>query len=106
MDESRTSAEPLAPTGAAPELRISADPNGEPHAFEAATAYIAEFDDWVIRLATYPAQRWVAYRGRQRGGFGTEHFALLRECSANFPNGLFKVYYIDPMLAYQDETVL
>ena len=87
-------------------MRISADPTAEPHAFEAATAYIAEFDELVARLTEHPDERWVAYRGGQRVGFGTDDLALLNECSAKFPDGLFNVYYIDPTLAYPDETVV
>jgi hypothetical protein len=84
------------------DLRIEPNPDAEPHAFEAAVAFINDFDELIARLATHPEETWVAYRGPQRIGFGTDH---LNECSAKFPDGLFDVYSIDPILAYPDETV-
>ncbi len=85
------------------DLRIEPNPDAEPHAFEAAVAYINDFDELVAHLATHPEERWVAYRGGQRVGFGADHLALLNECSAKFPDGLFRVYGIDPTLACPPE---
>jgi hypothetical protein len=31
---------------------------------------------------------------------------LLNECHAKFPDGLFNVYYIDPLLQYAEDTVI
>jgi hypothetical protein len=105
VDETHT--EPLA-TGTPPTtgLRISVDPDAEPHAVAATTAYIAEFDELLTHLAAHPEEQWVAYRGGQRIGFGIDHLALLDECLAKFPDEQFNVYYIDPTLKYPDETVV
>jgi hypothetical protein len=82
------------------------DPRVPDHACAAAAAYVAEIDDLLARLATHPDEQWVAYRWRERVGFGTDHLRLLNECLAKFPDGEFSVYYIDPCIKYPDDIVV
>src|SRR5437764_1993422 len=65
------------------------------HTAQAAAAYMAELDDLLAHLAAHPEERWVAYRGRQRLGFGTDDLTLYQECLRQFPDGEFHGYGID-----------
>lgn len=87
-------------------LAVEVNPDSPPHAREATAAFIAEYDELLAHAAAHPGEDWVAYRGGQRVGFGTDDLALWRECQVRFPDGLFQVYYIDPILQYPDDTVV
>jgi hypothetical protein len=76
------------------------------HAAEAAETYTAQLDELLAHLATHPDERWVAYRGRLRIGFGTDDGALHRACLVRYPDGEFCVYGIDGALKYPDDTAL
>ena len=79
-------------------LALSVDPDAPKHAQDAMGAYIAEYDELLTHAETHPGEDWVAYRGGQRLGFGTDHRELLRNCMERFPDGEFRIYYIDPCL--------
>lgn len=87
-------------------LALGVDPDAPKHAREAMAAYIAEYDEPLTHAETHPGEDWVAYRGGQRVGIGTDHQELLRACEEKFPDGEFRVYYIDPILQYPDDTVV
>jgi hypothetical protein len=87
-------------------LPIGVNPDAPPHVRDAATAYFTELDELLAHLATHPAERWVAYRGSQRIGFGTDDLALQRECLEKFPDGLFRVYGIDGADKCPEDTVV
>ena len=76
------------------------------HTAQAAAAYMAELDDLLAHMAAHPEERWVAYRGRQRLGFGTDDLALHQECLRQFPDGEFHVYGIDGSMKCPNDTVV
>ncbi|MBX9624653.1 MAG: hypothetical protein K2X82_12670 [Gemmataceae bacterium] len=77
----------------------------EPHRHEAAAAYEAELDDLLAHLAAHPADRWVAYRGRQRVRFGPTGHALYQDLIREYPDGQFALFGIDEVDKYPDSTV-
>lgn len=77
-----------------------------PHARAATTAFVADFNELLARVVAYPTEKWVAYYGSQRIGFGTSHLQLFDECLARFPDRDFDIYLIDPVLQYPDDTVV
>jgi hypothetical protein len=85
---------------------IGVNPDAPPHARDAAIAYRMELDELLAHLAAHPAERWVAYRGSRRIGFGTDHLALHRECQEKFPDGLFRIYGIDGADKCPEDTVV
>lgn len=113
MNDIRTSADPLASNGAAPEAwELTAPPyiyinyDAPPLAVAAVTAFKAEYFDLLAHVAAHPERPrwWVAYYGEQRIGLSSDHLALERECAAKFPDGQFQVYYIDTIFQYPAET--
>ena len=76
------------------------------HVSDAAAAYDAELDELLIHLAAHPGERWVAYRGHERLGFGTDDLELSRDCLAKYPDGRFCVYGIDASAKYPEDTVI
>lgn len=107
-DTADTAPEQTAAPAKAPRrpLALSVDPGAPPMAQAAAAAYIVQYDELLTHAETHPGEDWVAYRGGQRVGFGTDHRELLRQCEERFPDGEFRVYYIDPILQYPDDTVV
>ncbi len=100
---------PVAGEGAgrpARRLGIAVHPDSPKYAQEATAAYIAEYDDLLAHAAAHPGEDWVAYRGAQRIGIGTDHRELLRQCDALFPDGEFVILFIDPILQYPDDLVV
>lgn len=77
----------------------------EPHRLDAAAAYEAELDDLLAHLAEHPADRWVAYRGRQRLRFGPTGYTLRQELIREYPDGQFALFGIDESDKYPDSTV-
>ncbi|WP_171471389.1 hypothetical protein [Frigoriglobus tundricola] len=75
-----------------------------PHAVEAAATYLAELDDLLAHLLAHPNERWVAYRGRERLGFGTSQRMLYLECVQRFPDQQVCVYGIDACAKCPDDT--
>jgi hypothetical protein len=75
------------------------------HATEAYETYLAELDELLSHLAAHPAERWVAYRNRQRLGFGTDDLTLYHECLAKFPDRRFCLYGIDACARSHDTVV-
>lgn len=93
-------------TASVREVPLGVNPDAPPHARDAAIAYRTELDDLLAHLAAHPDERWVAYRGGQRVGFGTDHRELLLACQEKFPDGLFRVYGIDGADKYPGNTVV
>ncbi len=89
-----------------PRLPLGVDPNAPPLMRDAATAYFTELDELLVHLAAHPAERWVAYYGRRRIGFGSNHPEFHRACQEKFPDGLFRVYRIDAANKYLEDTVV
>lgn len=75
------------------------------HAAEAGQAYLAELDELLAHLAAHPDEQWVAYRGRQRIGYGTDHRDLYTVCLERFPDRQFCVYGIDACAKYPDTAL-
>ncbi len=73
---------------------------------DAAAAYEAELDDLLAHLAAHPAERWVAYRGGRRIGFGTDRREFLRACLDRFPDRQFRIYGIDGADKCPENTVI
>lgn len=117
MNDIQTAPEPLATPAVAESVRgeelpttapyFGIDYDAPPHAVAAATAFKAEYFGLLAHVAAHPEQErwWVAYRGGQRAAIGSDHLTLERECAIKFPDGLFQVYYIDPILQYPAEFV-
>lgn len=80
--------------------------NAPPHVVEAAETYFAELDDLLTHVAEHPADTWVAYRGRQRVGFGPARAVLLQRLEGEYPDGRFHVLFIDEVDKYPDSTVV
>jgi len=76
------------------------------HAREAAETYLAELDELMTHLELNPSERWVAYRGRQRLGFGADHRGLYVACLERFPDRQFSVYGIDVCAKQLEDTVV
>jgi hypothetical protein len=85
---------------------VGVNPDAPPYARDAATAYRMELDDLLAHLAAHPAERWVAYYGSRRIGFGTDDLALHRECQEKFPDELFRIYMIDGADKCPEDTVV
>jgi len=104
------------PTSAAPtdekaaeinrRIRLSVNFDAPPHARDAAIAYLTELDDLLEHLTAHPQEKWVAYYGRQRIGFGTDYLELFRECAAKYPDGLFQIRGIDGADKCPEDTVI
>ncbi len=106
MSELHTAADSTSEATAVPCLPLGVDANAPPHARAAATAYFTELDELLAHLAAHPVERWVAYYGSRRIGFGGDDLELHRECQAKFPDGLFRVYMIDEANKYLEDTVV
>jgi hypothetical protein len=76
------------------------------HATEAAETYLAELDELLSRFTANPTERWVAYRGRQRLGFGSDQRSLYVACLERFPDHQFCVYGIDACAKHLEDTVV
>lgn len=76
------------------------------HVAEAAKTYLAELDELLSHLAVDPSERWVAYRGRQRLGFGSDQSDLYTACLDRFPDRKFCVYGIDACAKHLEDTVV
>lgn len=77
-----------------------------PRARAATAAFVADFEELLAHAAAHPAEKWVAYYGSERIGFGTSHLKLLDDCEARFSDGEFDVFPIDPVLQYPNDTVV
>lgn len=76
------------------------------HTAQAAAAFRAELDGLLAHVAAHPDERWVAYRGRQRLGFGTDDFSLWQALERDYPDGRFAVFAIDECAKYPNDTVV
>jgi hypothetical protein len=85
---------------------VGVNPDAPPLVREAAAAYFAELDELLVHLAAHPAERWVAYYGSRRIGFGSNHPQFHRECQEKFPDGQFRIYRIDEANKYLEDTEL
>jgi|SRR5579872_3445778 len=72
------------------------------HAEQAFRTYLADLDTLLSHLIKNPSDRWVAYRGPQLLGFGSDERTLYRECLAKFPDRQFCLYGIDASARCQD----
>lgn len=82
------------------------DRGAPPHVVEAAETYYAEIDELLAHLAAHPADRWVAYRGRQRLRFGPTAYALHQELDREFPDQRYSLFGIDEADKYPNDTVV
>ena len=87
-------------------ILLGVDPDAPPYARAAATAYFTELDDLLAHLAAYPAERWVAYHGGRRVGFGSNPPEFSRACHERFPDGRCLIYLIDAVDKYPGDTVV
>jgi hypothetical protein len=76
------------------------------YAREAAETYLAELDELLTHLEVNPTERWVAYRGRQCLGFGSDQRGLYIACLERFPDRQFCVYGIDACAKHLEDTVV
>jgi hypothetical protein len=72
------------------------------YAIEAYDGFIADLKELMAHREANPADKWVAYRGRQRLGFGSNQTPLHNECLAKFADGKFCVYHIGEQPHYSD----
>lgn len=108
-DGERAMSEPISvPTKREPRrpLALYVNPEAPQHVQDAVTAYIAEYEELLTHAETHPGEDWVAYRGGQRITIGTDHRALFCQCAAMFPDGEFRIFYIDPTRQYPDDAQL
>lgn len=75
------------------------------HAYDAMAAYLAELDALLAHLEENPSERWVAYRGNRRLGFGSDKYSLYCECERKFPDREFCIYGIDAVIRSKDIEV-
>lgn len=86
-----------------------AAPSGPPvpeHTAQAAAAFRAELDDLLAHVAAHPDERFVAYRGPRRLGFGTDDLSLWQALERDYPDGRFAVFVIDECMKYPNDTVV
>lgn len=112
MNDIQTAPAPTIPTAPIVAEELTAPPyiyinyDAPPLVVAAITAFKAEYFDLLAHAKAHPEQRrwWAAYYGSQRIGLSSDHLALDLACAAQFPDGQFRVYYIDPIFQYPTET--
>jgi hypothetical protein len=76
------------------------------YAIEAYEGFLADLMELLAHREANPTDRWVAYRGRQRLGFGNDQTPLYNECLARFPDGKFRVYWIGKQPDYNNTVTV
>ncbi len=76
------------------------------YVIEAYEGFVADLKDLFAHSAANPSDRWVAYRGKQRLGFGANQTPLYNECLAKFPDRQFVIYSISEQPDYTNTVTV